>query len=134
MERPGLSHGVQLVRFATVGVGAALILFVFSFLFRGLGMPPFIASTTAYAIAFAVAYSAQRGWTFGGAHDHAQAFPRYLAAQLACGLMSGLVAHIAVETLHQSAFRMSVAATIAAGMTSYVLSSLWVFPSRSRTR
>lgn len=121
---------LRIVRFLTVGLGAAALLFVLSYLFRRLGMPPFAGSVAAYAIAFVIAYSAQRGWTFGGAHSHRHAFPRYLAVQVICALVAGLVAHGAVAGLGWSALAMSAALTLAAGAASFVLSSLWVFPSR----
>ncbi|TGP47001.1 GtrA family protein, partial [bacterium M00.F.Ca.ET.229.01.1.1] len=86
----------RLFRFLVVGVGAALLLFVLSWLLVSLGLSPFVGSAAAYAIAFVVAYSAQRGWTFGGEHDHATALPRYLTLQLGCAVFSGLVSHVAV--------------------------------------
>ncbi len=119
---------LRLVRFVTVGVGAAALLFALSYLFVRLGMPPFAGSIAAYAIAFAVAYACQHGWTFGGEHAHSHALPRYLAVQLGCALISGVVAHVAVAGFGGSALAMSVAVTIAASAASYVLSSLWVFP------
>lgn len=123
---------LRLFRFMTVGIGAALVFFVLSYLLRRHGTPAFIASTSAYAIAFAMAYSAQHGWTFAGKHNHSRAFPRYLVAQLVCGLVSGVVAHVTADTLQTSPFVMSLAAMITAGATSYVLSSLWVFPAPSQ--
>ena len=122
--------GTRLFRFVAVGVGAAGLFFVLAFLLVSAGLPPFAGSTIAYAIAFAIAYTAQRGWTFGGRHDHAQAFPRYLALQLACAGFSGLVSHVAVNSFGLSPLAMSAVATILAGAASYVLSSLWVFPDR----
>lgn len=120
----------RLFRFLTVGVGAALLFFVLSWLLVSLGLSPFIGSVVAYAIAFVVAYSAQRGWTFGGQHDHVSAMPRYLALQLGCALFSGLVSHLAVTRFGLSALAMSALTTVAAGAVSYVMSSLWVFPTR----
>ena len=122
---------LRLVRFVTVGVGAAALLFALSYLSVRLGMTPFAGSIAAYAIAFAVAYTCQHGWTFGGVHDHSHALPRYLAVQLGCALISGLVAHVAVEGFGGSPLAMSVAVTIVASAASYVLSSLWVFPRRA---
>ena len=81
-------------------------------------------------IAFVVAYTAQRGWTFGGQHDHASAMPRYLALQVGCAVFSGLVSHVAVAHFGMSPLAMSALTTIAASAVSYVLSSLWVFPAR----
>ena len=122
---------LRLVRFVTVGVGAATLLFALSYLFVRLGMSPFTGSIAAYAIAFAVAYTCQHGWTFGGVHDHSHALPRYLAVQLGCALISGLVAHVSVEGLGGSPLAMSIAVTTVASAASYVLTSLWVFPRRA---
>ncbi|HEY6632520.1 MAG TPA: GtrA family protein [Rhizobiaceae bacterium] len=115
------------VRFLIVGGGAAALMFALSYLFRRIGIPPFAGTTAAYAIVFAVAYSAQRGWTFGGAHAHRRAFPRYLAAQLGCAVMAGLVGYAFADILAAPAVVMSAAVTATAGIGSYVLSSRWVF-------
>ncbi|TPM04120.1 GtrA family protein [Mesorhizobium sp. B2-3-10] len=120
----------QLFRFLTVGAGAALLFFVLSWLLMSLGASPFIGSVVAYAVAFVLAYSAQRGWTFGGRHDHARVMPRYLALQLGCAVLSGLVSHVAVARFGMSAFAMSALTTVAASAVSYILSSLWVFAPR----
>jgi len=120
----------RLARFITVGAGAALLLFALTWLFATLGLPPFAGSVLAYAIAFAVAYSAQRAWTFGARHGHGHALPRYFAVQLACALVSGLAAHIAVTRLGMQPLAMSATTTIAASAASYLLSLFWVFPDR----
>ena len=120
----------RLFRFLTVGVGAALLLFALSWLLVSLGLSPFVGSLIAYAIAFAVAYSAQRGWTFGGQHDHARAMPRYFALQVGCALFSGLVSHVAVARFGMSFLAMSALTTVVTSTVSYILSSLWVFPVR----
>ncbi|WP_245420307.1 MULTISPECIES: GtrA family protein [unclassified Mesorhizobium] len=120
----------RLFRFLTVGVGAALLLFALSWLLVSLGLSPFTGSVAAYAVSFVVAYSAQRSWTFGGQHDHAEAMPRYLALQVGCAAFSGLVSHVAVTDLAMSPLSMSALTTVAASAVSYVLSSVWVFPAR----
>jgi putative flippase GtrA len=120
----------RLFRFLTVGVGAALLLFALSWLLVSSGLSPFTGSVIAYAIAVVVAYSAQRGWTFGGRHDHAQAMPRYLALQAGCAAFSGLVSHVAVTEFGLSPLGMSALTTVATSTVSYVVSSLWVFPTR----
>jgi putative flippase GtrA len=121
----------RLFRFATVGVGAALLFFLLSYALVSLGVPPFAASVAAYAAAFVVAYLAQRGWTFGGTHGHGRALPRYLALQLCCAGFSGLVAHVAVTRFGMSPLAMSASTALAAGGASYVVSSLWVFPAEN---
>ena len=120
----------RLFRFLTVGVGAALLLLVLSWLLVSSGLSPFTGSVVAYAIAVGVAYSAQRGWTFGGQHDHMHAMPRYLTLQAACAAFSGLVSHIAVTQFGLSPLAMSVVTTVMTSTVSYVGSSLWVFPAR----
>jgi putative flippase GtrA len=121
---------LRLFRFIVVGVGAALLLFTLTFLFVSVGLPPFPGSVLAYGIAFVVAYSAQRGWTFGGRHDHSHALPRYLVVQVGCALLAGVVSHVAVTQLGLAPFAMSALATVAASATSYVLCSVWVFADR----
>ena len=124
---------LRAVRFLTVGVGAALLFFALTYAFVSLGMPPFAGAVIAYAMAFVVAYSAQRSWTFGGDHDHSHALPRYFVLQVGCALGSGLLAHVAVESLQMSPLAMSALTTVAASLVSYVVSSLWVFADHSRS-
>lgn len=121
------THVRRLIRFATVGVGAVLLLFVLVWFLSAAGMAPFPAAVLGYALAFVCAYTLQRNWTFGGAHDHRRAFPRYLAAQLVCAGLSGLVGHAVEVMLAAPAFWMAAAVALTAGTASYLLSSLWVF-------
>jgi putative flippase GtrA len=122
--------GTRVFRFVVVGVGAAGLLFVLSFLLVSAGLPPFTGSVIAYAAAFAVAYTAQRSWTFGGRHDHGRALPRYFILQLCCAAFSGTISHIAVNRLSMSPLAMSALTTIAASAVSYVFSSKWVFQGK----
>jgi putative flippase GtrA len=122
----------RFIRFVIVGVGAAALLFALILLFAALGMAPFAGSVLAYGIAFAVAYTAQRNWTFGARHGHAYSLPRYFAVQAGCAALTGLCAHIAVSVLAMPPLPMSAITTILASTASYVLSTLWVFPHRGR--
>jgi putative flippase GtrA len=122
---------MRLARFITVGVSAALLLFCLTWLFTRMGLSPMVGGIAAYAIAVAVAYTAQRSWTFGGRHDHASALPRYLAVQVFCALLSGVTSELAVTMLDAPPVLMSAIATVAASAASFVLSSLWVFPQRA---
>jgi putative flippase GtrA len=123
---------VRLIRFAVVGIGAALLFFVLSWALVSAGLRPFVGSVIAYVLAFVVAYSAQRGWTFEGRHDHAHALPRYLVTQLACAAFAGLSAHVAVSIFSASPPIMSAITTVAASAASYVLSLVWVFRDDQR--
>lgn len=121
------------VRFLIVGAGAAGLLFLLSYLFVSVGMEPFAGSTLAYAIAFICAYFTQRGWTFGAAHSHGHALPRYLATQIACAVLAGVTAHVTVKGFGAPTFAMSALATAIASGTSFLLSRYWVFPDQAGT-
>jgi len=118
---------IRISRFVVVGAGANLLLFVLVYSFRHFGMPAFAAGVAAYAIAFVAAYSAQYGWTFRSARSHRDTFPRYLAAQCGCAIVSGFVGFVCIELLALPTLGMSAAVTATAGVTSYLLSSRWVF-------
>jgi putative flippase GtrA len=122
------------VRFVTVGVGAAALLFLLAYLFVSLGMTPFAGTVVAYAIAFAAAYTAQRAWTFGARHRHSHALPRYFIIQVGCALMSGGLAHVLVTYLQMPPLAMSAAITAASSVASYLLSSRWAFAAAAPTR
>jgi putative flippase GtrA len=122
--------GNRMCRFLIVGSGAAALLLALTYALARLGMPPFAGSVTAYAVAFCCAYLAQRGWTFGGNHDHSRALPRYFVLQAGCAAFSGLVSHVAVSRLGMAPLPMAVVTTVAASAASYVVSSAWVFPMR----
>ncbi len=123
----GLADRGKITRFVIVGVGAAVLLFVLTYVFALLGAPPFAGSVAAYAIAFAVAYTAQRNWTFKSTTSHRRTLPRYFAVQAGCALTAGAVAHGSVHLLGASPLVMSIITTLAASAISFVLSSLWAF-------
>lgn len=130
MARP--EGRARLLRFLTVGIGAMLLMLVLSYSFAQAGLPPFQGSLLAYALVFAFAYMAQRGWTFGGEHRHRSALPRYLVLQAACAVASAAVAHLAAEGFGLAPLPTSVLTALTAGAASYVVSSAWVFPRRAR--
>jgi putative flippase GtrA len=121
----------RLVRFITVGVGAAALLLVLAYLFISIGLPPFAAGLAGYGGAFLAAYTAQRCWTFGAAHGHGHALPRYFVLQAGCALTSGGLAHIAVDGLGMAPLTTSVLITVATSAVSYIVSSRWVFPNEA---
>jgi len=118
----------RLARFVTVGTLAAGMLLALTWLLVSIGMPPFAGSITAYVLTFLCAYAAQRGWTFGGAHGHARALPRYFALQAGCAVFSGTVSHVAVTRYGLSPLAMAGLTTVLTSTASYVLSLVWVFP------
>lgn len=120
------------LRFFIVGMAANLLLFVLTYLFRKCGVAAFAAAAGAYAIAFMAAYVAQRDWTFGSIRGSRRTFPRYLAAQIGCAMASGLTGHFCAVLFAATPFWTSVSVTVVAGVTSYALSSRWVFAGRGR--
>lgn len=117
----------KLVRFVIVGGGAAGLLIGLTFLFLRLGMAPFAGGATAYAIAFVVAYTLQRAWTFDGAGRHARTLPRYLAVQLVCAGVAGGMSHLLTQVAHAPDLLSATVSTIASSACSFVASSRWVF-------
>lgn len=124
------SSGGRLARFALVGAGANVLLLMLVYLFQKIGMPVFLAGALGYAIAFAAAYSAQRNWTFAGVESADGAFWRYLAAQICCAVLAGVAGQLCVALTAASPFWTSVAVTGTAALSSYLVSSLWVFAAR----
>ena len=124
----------RLSRFVIVGAGANAALLGLSYLFQRAGIAAFAAGIAAYAIAFAGAYRAQHGWTFGGVQAHGTAFPRYAATQAACAVAAGLAAQLWTWLAGPQLLGASLAATITAAGMSYVLSSKWVFAAPAHDR
>jgi putative flippase GtrA len=124
-----MHDAATLARFAGVGAGAAALLFALTWLLSAAGLPAFAAGTLGYALSFAAAYLAQRGWSFAGRHTHRHALPRYLASQAIAALVAGAVAHAAAG-LGATDGLASAASTIAASGVSLLLSLAWVFPAR----
>lgn len=120
----------RLVRFIVSGGTAALVLFVFSWLFLHLHWRPFVANLAAYAIAFVYGYSVQRAWTFKASHSHGHALPRYFIVQVCCALMTALVGEVGVTLLHLAPVATSAISTLLSAAVSYFATSLWVFPMK----
>lgn len=119
------------LRLIVVGGSAALIFFVLTYLFLAAGFPPFGSSIVAYGTAFVFAYIAQHSWTFGGKFDHGHALPRYIAAQIFCALLSGLVSHIAATAGAPTSI-ISASAAFAGSFASFLLVRFWVFTEADR--
>lgn len=119
-------HRRRLFRFLVVGVGAAVLFAVLSYALVSSGVPPFAGSVVAYLLAFALAYTAQRAWTFGGEQEHGVAFPRYALLQLGCAGLGGAVSQV-LAWLGASPLTMAVIAALATSAVSYIASSRWVF-------
>ena len=120
----------RMVRFAVTGTASAGVFFSLSVVLVRAGSPPFLASLTAFAIAFFLGYALQHGWTFRARHRHLLSFPRYLVLQIFSCLVSALIADAAITRLGFSPFAMSALTTIVASAISFFGSLFWVFPDR----
>lgn len=120
--------GQRFWRFVIVGGVSSALFLVLAYALTVAGLSAFSSSLIAYAISFGVAYVGQRAWTFGSRHAHGHALPRYLILQVLCALSTAAVAEALVDLLATSAWTMSILTTIFAGVVSYVVSWLWVFP------
>lgn len=118
------------LRFVITGGSAAALFFVLSFTFVRAGLPPFAGTLLAYAITLAASYTAQQAWTFRGERRHAEALPRYLAAQVGCALLSGLLARLLVNQAGLPPLPMAAVTTVTSAAASYALSRYWVFAAR----
>ena len=117
------------VRFLIAGGGAAVLFALLSFGALSMRMPPFLGTLAAYAITVVSSYAVQRSWTFRGRHCHGDAFPRYLAAQLAMACTTATAAQ-ALARRGMSAAAISLCVTLAGSAGSFCLSRFWVFAPR----
>lgn len=122
-----------MVRFVLVGGGTAFGYFLLLLAADAYALPPLLSHPAAYVLAFLVAYGLQRGWTFAGAASHRHALPRYLATQLFCAAVAGLLGH-AMHAADWPPLPAALLVTVAASVISFFLSSCWAFrPPASRT-
>jgi putative flippase GtrA len=121
-----------MLRFVCVGVGVAVFFGFLTYALLSGGAPPFWASVFAYVICFVVAYLLQRFWTFEAKHPHREALPKYFALQVACAVLSGLVPQVAIDHFGATHLVAAGLAASAAGVLSYVGSTLFVFPNARR--
>lgn len=130
---PRFGQGGSGARFLLVGVLAAALQLVLTYTFMRLGWAPALAVFVAFMAAFVSAYGAHRSWTFAGGGagrvTHGRALPRYALTQLMSLALGAGVAELAASLLLPHAL-VAVAATVASGGLSYVLSSRWVFSVR----
>jgi putative flippase GtrA len=121
-----------MLRFIFVGVGVAVFFMFLTYALVSRGASPFWASVLAYVICFVVAYLLQRFWTFEAKHLHREAFPKYLALQVACAVFSGVVPQVAIDHFGATHLVAAGLAALTAGVLSFVGSTLFVFPNARR--
>lgn len=127
------SNLTQMLRFVCVGVGVAAFFMFLTYALVSGGAPPFWSSVSAYVICFVVAYLLQRFWTFEAKHPHREALPKYLALQVACAVLSGLVPQVAIDHFGATHLVAAGLAALTAGVLSYVGSTIFVFSNARRS-
>lgn len=115
------------VRFIIVGVSAAALQAGLTYLLLHRGLRAGLAVIVAGGTAFVCAYLAQKFWTFASEQSHYQALPRYFATQLFCALLAALTGEVSAQLMHWPDGVTAILATGVASVTSYFLSSRWVF-------
>jgi putative flippase GtrA len=118
------------LRFVTVGVGGAVVLFAATYGFQRAGAAPIWGYALAYLIAFVFSYSLQRAWTFGARHSHNEALPRYLLLQLVCAGASALTGQALTNWTSCPPILISACSTVLASALSFLGASFWVFSAR----
>jgi len=124
----------KFTRFVLVGGGSALLYFALMWFFRAtIGLAPFLATLSAYAISFCVAYTLQHRWTFRSDAQHRVTLPRYALVQLTCALLTAGITQAIAHIYPQSpSWLLAGISTVLASSLSFVLSSMWVFSTTSR--
>lgn len=115
------------LRFIIVGVSAALLHLLLSYVFMRAGLQAGVAVLLASLIAFICAYLVQKLWTFESAHSHVRTLPRYLAVQLFCAFLAALSGELSHQVLGWSDMSTALLSTVVASATAFVLSSRWAF-------
>ena len=115
------------VRFVVTGASAAALFFLLSYAGLRAGLPPFTGTLLAYGVTVVASYTAQQAWTFRGRSRHGEAFPRYLAVQVGCALLSAALARLLVVEAGLGALPVAILTTLASSAISYGLSRFWVF-------
>lgn len=120
------------LRFLVVGTGCALLYFLICYaLMATFGVVALVASAVAYLACFWVGYVLQRKVTFRSNRRHADTLVRYAVWHVfgagAVSVMTSLVG----EGFALSPFAVSAVSTGLCGVTSFFVSSRWVFGARS---
>lgn len=117
----------RVFRFVVVGISAAALQWVLTYLLLRRGDSPFIAACVGQLIAFAYAYSLHRRWTFPGSSLNSSTLLRYAVVQILCaGLGGGLAQSLARYTSLDPVYLAAIV-TIVVSAASYLLSSRWAF-------
>jgi putative flippase GtrA len=115
------------IKFVVVGATMTIVYFLLVFSFVRLGIAAIGSSLLAYAITVGIGYLAQSRWAFGQNRIHRRSLSRYFSTQLA-GASLAVFAARASSFYGFSPLAISLAATIVAGLCSFLVTSLWVFP------
>ena len=117
----------QLARYAVVGVATNLLLYGFFLLLLWMGLPHVAAMSASYAAGMALAFAAQRQWTFAHRGARGQAALRFVACYALGYLLNlaGLRLLVGLGLLGPAAAQAGMIVAVAAFL--FVLQKAWVF-------
>jgi len=115
-------------RFLIVGVSTAGLYFlIYLFLNVVLMIEAYIASAIAYSSGFVVAYTSHKFWTYESNTKISKSLPRYFILQVSGLVLTSGGVQISSEYFELSSVIVSAIGTLIAGVSSYLLSTVWVF-------
>ncbi|HHH39412.1 MAG TPA: GtrA family protein [Sedimenticola sp.] len=127
MIRTGSVTVDQFLRYAVVGLGSNLLLYLAYLLLTGLGMGPKTAMTLLYALGVAQTFIFNRKWSFGHKGRARTAFLRYLASYAIGYLLNWVVLWVCVDRLGLPHQPVQGAMILLLALFLFALQKFWVF-------
>ncbi|MGF1484058.1 MAG: GtrA family protein [Opitutales bacterium] len=118
----------RILRFAAIGGVATLVHFLtYAAMLELAGLPPLIANTVAFGVAFVVSFVGHRWITFRCRRNFLQSLPRFFSLALAGFGLNQLLVYLSVYPLGLGEYPGAIAAVVVVPVFTFMLSRLWVF-------
>ena len=122
------STRLQLLRYACVGLGTNLLLYLAYLGLTSAGVGHKTAMTLLYATGVLLTFVANSSWSFERPSLSRMAFGRYLMAHVAGYALNWMLLWVAVDHLHLAHQAVQAAAIVLVAMVLFLLHKFWVFP------
>lgn len=122
------SARVQLLRYACVGLGANVLLYLAYLGLTWTGVGHKTAMTFLYGTGVLLTFVANSAWSFNRTSLGGGAFARYLMAHVLGYLLNFMLLWVAVDKLHMAHQGVQAVAILAVAMVLFLLHRYWVFP------